>query len=256
MGNKKNRPYILITTSNVANQDLAPIVGDTEIIYSDRASAIAVLHAGGLPLYMPALYDASDATLIDQYLDLVSGVFVTGADTHTDPKFYGEDITDLKGRIDSERDSVDIPLIQRAHSRGMPIIGICKGMQLINVALGGSLYQNVFTQHSHPKSFNHSIKNKRREITHSITLPKDSLLRDLAISEFTGVNGGHEQGVKVLASSLDPAALSDDEIVEAFQSKPGFPFVFGTQFHCELMTSDPNFSAIIENFISQCTAYK
>ncbi len=247
----QHKPIILLTTSNISDDGLATFVGDTKIIYSDRAAAVAIIEAGGIPLYMPAV-DAVDESLIDHYLSLVSGVLITGADTHTDPAFYNEEITALDGRIDSERDRVDIMLIKKTHAAKLPLFGICKGMQLINVALGGTLYQNINTQHVDPKKFNHSIKNKRTSVTHHTTLPEKSFLRAITNEISFGVNGGHEQGVKKLSAQLQPSAISEDGIVEVFQSKESDQYIVGTQFHVELMQDNPNFAAILSQFIGAC----
>ncbi|MET0779216.1 MAG: gamma-glutamyl-gamma-aminobutyrate hydrolase family protein, partial [Candidatus Saccharimonadales bacterium] len=148
----------------------------TDILYSDRASTVAVIQAGGLPIYIPSL-KAISAPDLSAYVDLADGLLVTGEDANINPDCYGEIQIQLGGRIDDERDRQDIRLIKCTYTKRLPLLGICKGMQIINVALKGTLYQNVAVQH--PDALNHDVHGSRMHITHYATLADDSLLKSI-----------------------------------------------------------------------------
>lgn len=248
-----NRPRILITASNVSSSALEGIVGDTDILYSDRATAAAVITAGGLPLYMPAM-EALKPGDFDMYLSMVDGVLLTGADTNTNPVYYGEQPTHLAGRIDDERDRIDIALVQRAYQKRIPLLGICKGMQVLAVGLGGTLYQNVLVQH--PGAFDHDVrKTSRANITHKATLTKGSVLADIFKAATMPLNGGHQQAVKALPDALRPIAIADDGIVEAFDALD-YPFLLGIQFHAELRLSDAPFAEIFKRLVAAAADFR
>ena len=243
------KPTILIPCSNVNATALESITSDTELLYSDRASALAVMAAGGLPLYMPALAQLSQAD-IEHYVSLADGVLLTGADTNMNPIYYGE--TPLKlakaSRIDDERDRIDIAVAQSARAHNLPILGVCKGMQTMNVAFGGTLYQDVSLQHE--GSFNHNVsKTNRANFTHAVDLAEHSLLRDIFGESTTHINGGHQQAVKDLGKDLRAAATAKDSVVEAFEETAG-SFVLGLQFHAELRVFDPKFLSIFQRFVA------
>jgi putative glutamine amidotransferase len=241
------KPTILISTSNLSSSALEPLAGDTDIIYSDRATAATIIQAGGIPLYLPSVAELDDG-MISAYLALADGVLITGADTNTNPLYYGEMATHLKGRIDDERDRVDIMLIQQAYQRKLPIMGICKGMQIINVALGGTLYQNLATQRS--EGLDHDIrKTSRSNLSHRVHVEKDSLFFDIFKREDCSLNGGHQQGVKDLSKQLKAVATAADGIVEVFEGVK-YPFLLGVQFHPELRQFDKSFAEIFRRFIS------
>jgi len=244
----KKKPIILMTTSNVYSAQLGPITGDTEIVYSDKATADVLIRAGGLPLYLPSIVSLSPHEL-EQYLMLSDGVLITGADSSVNPIYYGEAPLQLEktARVDDERDRIDMALIRLAYEKKMPVLGICKGMQIINVALGGTLYQDVNTQHPH--SVNHTVsKTNRANFTHLITTEKGSLAEEVFGKGEIYVNGGHQQAIKELAPGLKCAANSRDGIVEIYEGRQ-YPFLLGAQFHPELRSFDPAFFNLFERFI-------
>lgn len=245
----KKKPTILMTTSNVYSTQLSPITGDTEIIYSDKATADVIIRAGGLPLYLPSIASLSSDEF-EQYLDLADGVLITGADSNVNPIYYSESPLRLEKttRVDDERDRTDIALIRLAYKKKLPMLGICKGMQVINVALGGTLYQDVNAQH--PSSLNHDIsKTNRANFTHLVTTVKGSVSEEIFGKGVVRVNGGHQQAVKDLASGLKQTATAEDGIVEIYEAET-YPFLIGTQFHPELCAVEhPAFFSLFERFI-------
>ena len=243
------KPKILISTSNANSPDLSNITGDTEILYSDKATADVVVKAGGLPFYVPSI-SSMEKTELQTYLDIADGVLLTGADTNTNPVYYGEATTHLKGRIDDERDRADIELVNIAYKRNLPILAICKGMQIANVALGGTLYQNIISQC--PNCFDHDIKKTNRSnFTHKAKLANGSILKKIFNKNMIYINGGHQQAVKDLSKKLKAVAIADDGIVEAYEGVND-PFLMGIQFHAELRLFDPPFFEIFKIFIKYC----
>jgi putative glutamine amidotransferase len=149
------------------------------------------------------------------------------------------------------RDRIDILLIKKAYEKKIPILGICKGAQIINVALGGTLYQNIVRDKK--DAFDHNIrKGSRADFTHNATLEKNSLLYKIFKRKTIKVNGGHQQAVKTLPSSLISIAKAEDNIIEAFEGKNN-PFLLGIQFHAELQSFDSKYFKIFSEFIKSCS---
>lgn len=247
-----HKPLVLMTTSNICSSQLEPIIGDSEAIYSDRATANVIIQAGGLPLYLPSA-DTITSDMLNTYLDRSDCLVITGANSNVNPIQYGEDpIQNQSARIDDERDGIDIALIRLAYKRRLPILGICKGMQIINVALGGTLYQDIKTQKQ--KNSDHDIlKTNRANLTHLITTTRNSLAEKIFGADKIRVNGGHQQAVKRLSPLLNPTATTHDGIVEIYEGKD-YPFLVGVQFHPELRAFDPRFFGLFQHFIAQSTS--
>lgn len=242
-----------MTTSNVQSGSLGSITGDTEIVYSDKATAEVIVKAGGLPLYLPSIASLSKEDLA-AYVAMADGLLVTGADSNMNPIYYNEAPVrvEKKTRIDDERDRTDLALIPLAYEKSLPMLGICKGMQVINVALGGTLYQDVGSQHL--GSSNHDIsKTNRANFTHLATMVEGSSLQDIFGSGDVHLNGGHQQAIKDLAPVLKPAAVAKDGIVEIYEGKD-YAFLVGTQFHPELRAFDPVFFKIFERFLAAASS--
>ena len=182
------KPVILITTSNITSHSLGKLIGDTDIAYADKATAVAIIKAGGVPLYVPTSEQLT-ADNLKVYLEVADGLVLPGANSHVSPAAYNEPPVDnANRRTDGQRDKIDIQLIRLAYGRRMPLIGICKGMQIMNVALGGTLHQKI------PENgVNHSTPQRRTHVTHEATLIAGSVLRQLFASSKIGLNGGHQQ---------------------------------------------------------------
>ena len=200
--------------------------------------------AGGIPLLFP--YLASDS-VIDRLLTLVHGVMLTGGgDIH--PSYYGEEPINIKKLI-PERDSFEVKVINSAYQRGLPILGICRGMQVINVALGGTLIQHI-TGTQHYQDADGSA------LFHTIEIARDSILFEILKKDKMLVNSFHHQAVKDPAPLLRVVAKAPDGIIEAIESTDSNRFVLGIQFHIELLFQDyPDFSRIFKEFVNRSRAY-
>lgn len=242
------KPLILITSSNVDSKGLSNITGDTNILYSDKATSELVIAAGGLPIIIPSTAKLNKKDL-DSYLGKSSGVILTGADTSVAPRIYGEPLTRGSDRIDIDRDQIDLKIVKSAYRNKIPMIGICKGMQVINVSLGGTLYQDIDAQIK--SEVHHNLKNKREKPTHKAKLRGKSLLKSLAKKRELEINGGHKQAIKKISKHLVPTAVASDGIIEAFEGRK-HPFLVGVQFHVELRSFDHLGSKLFKRFIRAC----
>ena len=195
--------------------------------------------AGGIPVTIPITIDKDDIKTI---IDMVDGVVLTGgSDIH--PFLYEEDPHPKLGTVDIDRDEREIAILMAALEKEIPVLGICRGMQLINVALGGTLYQDIESQMDNP--IGHDLRSTVPDFHHQIDVVKDSYLYEAMGSEKLGVNSIHHQAIKELAPGLKISATSSDGIIEAFEDRDRK--IYGTQFHPEEhIDKNPEFLNIIK----------
>lgn len=198
----------------------------------------SVYNAGAIPIL---LQPRRDGEFIKKMCEEVDGfIFSGGADL--DPAMYGEENTASKN-ICSVRDEFEKLLFDEAIKTGKPILGICRGLQAINVFMGGSLCQHI----------DGHVQEESREIrTHSASVINNTLLSNILKSERVDVNSFHHQVTKRLAEGLTINAMSDDGYVEAFHAKD-HPFLLGVQWHPESYYNECETSRkIFEAFIDAC----
>ena len=226
----------LLTIS--CKMESTPIIG---ISASKTASAgsnyvKAVRKAGGIPLIIPITGDKEELAEILERLD---GIIMTGGED-VEPARYGEAALPELGEVFPDRDEFDINLIRMAAEEGLPILGICRGAQVMNVAFGGTLYQDIPSQL--PDTFiNHRI-GARNEVMHTVRIAEGTKLHSL-LGESAGVNTSHHQAVKDVAPGFIISALSEDGVVEAIE-KEGAECIIGVQFHPEAFTANGNDSLL------------
>ena len=235
---------------------MKPVIGismnyeDGKNTLHDLYSSI-IIAAGGLPLLIP---NTPDAAVIRELSLMCDGFLFTGG-ADVEPSYYGEERLAECGESIAERDRAEFLLFDLAYESGKPILGICRGMQLINVALGGALYQDVNTAIATSLLHTHDTALENHVPQHGISVICDTPLYAL-VGESMGVNSFHHQAVKRLGRNLLPMALAPDGVIEAFYM-PGERYVLGLQWHPERMYfEDDKTRKIIKEFIDAATAAK
>ncbi len=224
------KPVILITSYYVNRNEIegTPIRGkkeqDLAVCTYDYINAVE--KAGGVPLVMPNL---TDSEAVQRVFELADGFLFSGGED-MDPSWYREEISEDNVIVaDERRDNFEMKLAELVLQSNKPVLGICRGMQLLNVAGGGSLYQDLKSSIPHP---GHEVpKNKK---THEITILEDSKLYHIYQETQKAVNSFHHQGVKKLADCYAATAFAEDGLVEAYESKDE-RFLIGVQWHPEML---------------------
>jgi putative glutamine amidotransferase len=212
----------------------------------------SVSAGGGLPLLLPSIRDASD---YGAYLDRIDGLLFTGG-LDVSPLRYGEAVSPKVSELSSERDEWEIGLCLAAYERGMPILGICRGHQLVNVALGGSLIQDIPSEM--PQASSHSSEMMPEEVSHYVDIVEPgSRLRSIFGKDRILTNSFHHQAVKELASGLAATARTADGVNEGYESKDAGRFLVGVQFHPECLTRRyPEFVALFAALVAAAADYR
>lgn len=204
--------------------------GGREPTYFLRARYIrAIEELGGIPLVLPLVAAPSARRRLLQQLD---GLLLTGSGPDLPPSLYGERQRYPFGVVSERRASFELDMVHLAGQAEIPLLGICGGMQTMNVACGGSLFQDIASQVAKP--LQHRQSTSATNLSHAVTVAPGSLLRRIVRSRSMQVNSSHHQSVKVVAPSLMASALAPDGIVEAIES-PAHAFFLGIQWHPELL---------------------
>lgn len=205
----------------------------------------AVFAAGGIPVNIPIIHDEDD---YDRYLNLLDGIVLTGG-IDLCPLSYNENPLKEVDTISSIRDKYEIGLFKKAYEKRMPILGICRGLQIINVCLGGNLYQDINKQVSN--SLGHAPSGTPRdEFYHMIRIKNNTKLYNIFGRENLAVNSLHHQSIKELGENLIATAFSEDGIIEAIEAIDD-RFLMGVQFHPEsFVDKHPEYIDIFKELIS------
>ena len=199
--------------------------------------------AGAIPIILPLTAAGVD---IAQLVDLCDGFLFTGGQD-VDPNLYGEAVRPTCGELCPARDALERELLRQALERDKPILGICRGIQFLNAALGGTLYQDLPTEH--PSEIEHSMKPPYDQAAHTVRILPDTPLAALLEKQELGVNSCHHQAIKSLAPSLVEMARSTDDLIEAVYL-PGKTFVWAVQWHPEMsLRTDEASRKIFEAFV-------
>jgi putative glutamine amidotransferase len=219
---------------------------------NDRYPNAVIDAAGCLPLLIPAVGSKVDLCTV---LDRLDGLLLTGSPSNVHPSHYGAEPSHPEILHDRERDATTLPLIREAIRRDLPILAICRGIQELNVALGGTLHQRV---HELPGRLNHRSRKDSSDgpygPAHSVTLTAGGLLASLAGASEVMVNSLHAQGIDRPAPGLCVEAVAPDGQIEAVRL-PEARFVVGVQWHPEYKATDNLFSsALFSAFAEACGA--
>lgn len=190
--------------------------------------AKAIQAAGGLAFILPL---TQEAEIMDEIADLYDGFLFTGG-ADLSPELYGEKPLPCTGDCVKDRENTELALMKAVLKKGKPVLGICRGMQFLNVYFGGSLFQDVLEQK--PGSHIHWQKKPYETPSHTDSLIPDTPLQTLLEKDTLPVNSMHHQGIKEIGQDLLPMAISDDGLVEAIYHT-GYPFVWGLQWHPEFL---------------------
>jgi putative glutamine amidotransferase len=193
----------------------------------NRAYIDAVADAGGLPLVLPILGPEH----ADAVLDTLDGLVMSGGGD-VDPARYGQRPVPEVGGVDERRDEWEIALVRGALRRGMPILGICRGAQVLNVACGGTLVQDLPSISDHP----HRAADRWDESVHPVEVDGCSKLAEVLEVTSVGVNTLHHQAVADVGRDLCAVAWAEDGTIEAIEFEDSRP-VLGVQWHPELLTA-------------------
>jgi putative glutamine amidotransferase len=234
------KPVIGLTTSRTSRTSKTPKFGTNEFY------AEAISNAGGLPVLIPLNISNND---LDSLINHLDGILFTGGND-IDPRQYGNQPHPKVEGVDKDRDRVEIYLVEKMLQSGKPFMGICRGFQVINVALGGTLYEHL------PEQFpgnvihdNHDLP--RNFLAHSVRVEPDNHLSKIFSSNQVDVNSLHHQGVRKLAQELLPTAFAPDGLIEAFELT-GVSFGMAVQWHPEELLAYAGMRKLFEEFVHSC----
>jgi len=204
-----------------------------------RDYTTAVEKAGGVPLLIPVV---ENVDTLERVLDLVDALLFTGGND-VDPYWYGENPRPGLGALNPDRDRCEMWLMRNALSRDLPVLGICRGLQVLNVAAGGTLYQDLKTER--PAGINHTVLEAPKWHTaHRVTIEEGTTLFSVYNTRYLRVNSLNHQAVKSLGEGLRVAASADDGLTEAVEASNG-RFVVGVQWHPEMMIEKEPTAALL-----------
>lgn len=235
------QPLIGITSGQVHNTSGIPV---TQI---GRAYIAAVVRAGGLPLILPVGIAPTAAQVLLNRLD---GLLVSGGGD-IDPQRFNGNRHPMVGHVSAERDALEIALVKTALVSHKPLLAICRGIQVLNVALGGTLFTHIPDQVENALKHDWYPDFPRDKIAHPITLTNNSLLRRIYGAAEIQVNSLHHQGVSKLGNGLTPTAFAPDGLVEGVEVD-GAAFAIGVQWHPECLPDDAGTQSLFKAFINAC----
>jgi putative glutamine amidotransferase len=246
----RQRPLIAVTSSEMRDPPAHLAKAEADPRQREMALGLRYLEAlagaGALPMVVPPL--PQDA--LEDLLETVDGVLFSGG-PDIDPSAYGQEPTPCLGPTEPELDAFELTLAHAADRCGLPILAICRGSQLINVARGGTLHQHL------PDLVGAEIQHRQRErveeLTHRVAVEPDSRLAEILGWDDGWVNSLHHQAVDTLGEGLRISARAPDGTVEAFEA-PDHPFLIAVQWHAEGLVGWPQHRSLFEAFVAACRA--
>ncbi|RFB18058.1 gamma-glutamyl-gamma-aminobutyrate hydrolase family protein [Bacillus sp. HNG] len=231
-----------------------PIIGVTSHVELDSKHTLsndyiqAVIQAGGIPVILPIGIDED----VSQLVTNLDGLLLTGGGD-IDPFLFGEEPHPKLGAISPGRDDLEPAIIKEMIAADKPILAICRGIQILNIALGGDMYQDIYSQHE-TQLLQHSQKAPRYHFAHFVKAKEGSLLASIAGTTEFKVNTDHHQSVRHVPYPLDVSGVASDGIIEAIEST-GHSFVLGVQWHPEglAVRGDQISKRIFSRFVESCS---
>jgi putative glutamine amidotransferase len=252
----KPRPFILISP----NIEKGDEFGDLSISLAETYQQ-ALMRAGAIPVALPA---TTSKEVIAECVQRADGILLTGGED-VDPRIYGKNLPPrLKSKVKmtpdgGARDYRELLLVDEVFRQRKPLLAICRGHQVLNVALGGTLLADIPSQM--PQAIKHRRMDKRNEIVHEVRLTGDSVLSKITGVRSLGVNSTHHQAIDRIAEPLTATATSADGVVEGLELKPAavrcLPFLLSVQFHPERLADRyAGHQAIFGAFAHACAVYR
>jgi putative glutamine amidotransferase len=232
-----SKPLIGISTRNGKDPDGHPTTA-LQHTYTN-----AIVQAGGLPLLIPSMLPEEDFLALYARVD---GILFTGGGDISLEYFTGDDHPRI-GEVDKPRDVTEISLLRASVKDGKPILGICRGMQVLNVALGGTLYTHIYDQL--PGALDHAYPGDlRRALVHPVQVDASSRSAQIFGETLLQVNSLHHQGLKDLAPGIRPVGHAPDGLVELVELE-GHPYAVAVQWHPEWLTDQLPTRRLFKSFV-------
>ncbi|MFC2949487.1 gamma-glutamyl-gamma-aminobutyrate hydrolase family protein [Virgibacillus sediminis] len=234
---------------------MKPVIGVTSSMEVDQShysvtqrNIKAIIRAGGLPVILPYFLDDED---VKEIADKIDGLYATGG-YDIDPTIFGEEPHRELGTIIPERDQSEMAVIKKMLETGKPVLGVCRGAQILNIATGGDMYQDIYTQMD-KELLQHSQKAPFSHASHFVNVLEGSLLHRLTGSVQLKVNSLHHQANRNVSGDFQISGTATDGVVEAVESK-SHRFALGLQWHPEAMAErgDQASLEIYEAFMEEC----
>ncbi|MFZ0089526.1 MAG: gamma-glutamyl-gamma-aminobutyrate hydrolase family protein [Solirubrobacteraceae bacterium] len=239
------RPLIAVTTSEVRTAETVRLTPHSEPPQHEMALGLKYLKAleaaGSIPVVVPPL----GTDLMEALLDRFDGVCLSGG-PDLDPRAYGERRHATTGPVEAGLDQFEFALAHAADARGMPILAICRGMQVLNVARGGTLHQHLPDVNG--TAISHRQDEAATRATHWVSLDRSSALAGTLARSRVKVNSFHHQGIARLGDGLKITGRASDGTVESVEA-PDRPFVVGVQWHAECLVDRREQAALFAAFV-------
>lgn len=224
---------------------------ESDRFYLSRHYSEAIEAAGGAPVHISLIQDSA---YISSVMDSMDGILLPGSDSDVDPLRYGHEPHQALGQVHAIKDETDLLVLGEVEKRGLPLFGICFGMQVLNVSRGGTLVQDIASQL--PGAIKHEQGPPRDRPSHRIKLLEGSFLTTLAADEGAVVNSHHHQAVEKLGGNLVATAWTSDGVVEALEDPRSDRFAIAVQWHPELgWRQDTLSQSLFSYFIAEATRY-
>ncbi|MBS4168359.1 gamma-glutamyl-gamma-aminobutyrate hydrolase family protein [Parachlamydia sp. AcF125] len=235
---------IIGISTNFLFETFGPETGQ-ERVYVNYSYIDVVIQAGGVPLMLPFV---ENEEIVRAQMNQIDGLILSGG-IDVNPLLYGEQPHPMLGTIFPKRDTHELHLVRMAEETNKPILGICRGLQLLNVAFGGTLYQDI------PHMFNTNIlhlqKEKKHIAMHDVDVMPGTILEEIFNASSLETNTYHHQAIKKLANGFTINAKAKDGLIEGIEKNDGH-FILGVQWHPEMMvSSDANMQKLFNYFIKK-----
>lgn len=213
----------------------------------------AIVSSGGIPVLLPYISETNEENCFACYISTCDGFLFCGGDDIS-PLLYSEELMTAHGKTDWHMDSFHLRFMKHTLDARIPVLAICRGMQVMNLTLGGSLYQDISLR-SDPSFVHMQLSENRSDPCHKITVSKSSMLYNI-LNDSTVVNSFHHQCIHVLGKDIRIGAIASDGVIEAIEV-PAHPFALGVQWHPECMyQNNPGMQNIFSRFTEKAESAK